>query len=371
MANEFKRVTDVYNEYLLIEDPHLLYIVFGSILANRLDNAKTWVFLMGPSSSGKSEILMSVSGSEDVYPLDSLTEHSLVSHYKGTTDTSLLPRLNRKTMVIKDASVITSMNPNIREGVFNQLRAIYDGSFDAVSGMGEKRLKSSFGIIAGCTPAFEKLRTLESALGERFFYFRLRLKDYKGAMKKSEKHIAHQSEVQKILKRSASNFLDNFGMDMRGKKPVNIWGKIEEYCSFLVKLRCSSSRDSFSKDIDYPMVTSEAPIRVSKILIGLYTGIRALDIPVQEAVGCIKRVIFDSCPMTRTIVLESILNGNTQIREICRDVKMSNSPVNRVIEELEHIGIIDKGSELKIKDEYEETFRELSMGLSFRDFLIR
>lgn len=366
----FNDLISIYKEYLWIDDPHLMPVVFGSVLSNRLDNVKDWIFIMAPSAHGKSEILMSLGDCQDTYTVDSITDHTFTSHFKSTEDKSLLPKLNKKTLVIKDLSPLSEIHPNVRSSIFSQLRAIYDGVYKGASGMGEKGYKSSFGILAGCTPYFEKYRSAESSLGERFLYFRLRIKDMEAASKMTEKHIGHQSEMQEALKAAAKEFLDNLIIETRGKKPRTAWDKIEEFCKFLVTLRCSTMRD-FSKDIDYPMVTSEAPLRLSKILIGLYNGLRALGLSISGAVDCCRRVIFDSCPMVRTIILESILEGKSSAREIAEDVKMSVGPIYRYLEELKYIGIIEGEGTLRLVDKYEKIFKELSKGLSFRGFLVK
>lgn len=368
---------EVYKKHLHIDDPHILPILFGSMLGNRLDNVKIWLFLIGASSSGKTEILSSFTKCEDVYFIDSLTPNTFISHFgkSATTikDRSLLPKLNGKTLIVKDISPISEMNSVSRGEIFSQLRAIYDGSFRKTTGLDDTYYESSFGLFAGCTTHFEKHRVLETTLGERFFYLRPRIYDKKAAFKKGIGNIGKQSRMQAEIKEAVADFIGNHLISLRGRRPQT-WDKIQEYCEFLVKFRCGVLRDGYRGNIVFPVVESEYPIRVMRVLIGIYTGIRELGMGKNVALSCIKRIIADSCPFTRTIVLQGTMK-HKKAKEIASFSKLSLETTYAVLDELKHIGYIvheEKESEFYVTEYAQTIFHELfsNLELEFDKLLI-
>lgn len=371
----FEEVVAVYKKYIHIDDPYILPILFGSMLGNRLDNVKIWIFLIGASSSGKTEILSSFSSCDDVYFTDSLTPNTFISHFGKSAatikDRSLLPKLDGKTLIVKDISPLSEMNSISRGEIFSQLRAIYDGSFRKTTGLDDTYYESSFGLFAGCTPSFEKHRVLETTLGERFFYLRPRIYDRRAAFKKGMSNIGKQSKMQHEIKEGVKEFFDTHLISLKGRRPQT-WDKIQEYCEFLVRFRCGVLRDGYKGNIIFPIVESEYPIRVMKVLIGIYTGIRELKIDKGIALKCIKRVIADSCPFTRTIVLQGAIKFH-KAKEIANFAKLSVESTYHVLDELKHIGYIihdELQSEYYATEYSKDMFSDLFENATFDKLLI-
>jgi hypothetical protein len=80
-----------------------------TVVANRMPDDPLWMFLVAAPSSGKTEVLRALSGAPDVYPLSSLTPQTFASGFeKRDGETSLLPQLSSKTMVMKDFGTVLS-----------------------------------------------------------------------------------------------------------------------------------------------------------------------------------------------------------------------------------------------------------------------
>ena len=174
----FNQLQKIFSQHYYMEhEPDFLKIIVGTVIANRLDGESVWLLVLAPPSSGKA-IISTLSKSQEVVMVSSLTANSLMSGARKQDtidgkDASLLPKLHGKVMVVKDASTISSMNPNAKGSVFSQLRSAFDVDMEEKhTGLGRVRCASKFGIIMAGTPDFERSRVLEGNLGERFIYFR-------------------------------------------------------------------------------------------------------------------------------------------------------------------------------------------------------
>ena len=148
----FKELETIFNKHLSFDtEPDFLRVVVSTIIANRIDTTPVWLMILGPASSGKSEILSSMSACPETYELSMITPAALISNVhhekKKGKDESLLPKLNGKVLIFKDASTLTTINPNYRSFVFSQLRDAFDGNLSKHTTHGETRHKAKFGII--------------------------------------------------------------------------------------------------------------------------------------------------------------------------------------------------------------------------------
>src|SRR4051812_180237 len=69
---------EVFQRWLFLPDPGLVYAVLGAIAANRLEGDPVWLLAVGPPGMGKTETLQSTAGLPDVHPTGVLTEAALL-----------------------------------------------------------------------------------------------------------------------------------------------------------------------------------------------------------------------------------------------------------------------------------------------------
>jgi hypothetical protein len=116
-----------------LTDPYVIDVVLGSAAANFLEEDALNLYLIGPSSYGKTEILRSLNGHPSIYPLSSLTPHTLVSGFKEekpNPQKSLLIRLQQMgvTMVVlKDFTTVLELRSEARQEIhfLNQRKVIH------------------------------------------------------------------------------------------------------------------------------------------------------------------------------------------------------------------------------------------------------
>jgi hypothetical protein len=271
-----EKVYKGYKKHLHLPDTAVIDVLFGTIIANRLDGDPLWTFIVAPSGFTKSVFLKSISESKGIHSEDTLSVAALVSGFTaGGVDFSLLPQLDGKVLNIKDFTTVLKMNQTSREEIFGMLRSIYDGTFSKRFGNTERRYTSRFGIIAGVTPAIEIYLTGESALGERFLRYPLKLpRSISAHMEYIEKaidNIEKEVEIEDYLKDIANSCLD-YNFTTRVSIPEIIKRKLMYLAIYVSILRSTLERDKYTKEILFRPF-QEAGTRLAKQFTKLLIGI--------------------------------------------------------------------------------------------------
>ena len=273
-----EEVYEAYKRYLHIPDTSVIDIIYGSIIANRMDGDPIWLFLVAPPGMTKTEFLQSVSGAKNIKCISKMTPKTLVSGLNyGGHDSSLLPQLNDKTLVIKDFTAIFGMNVQARDEIFSTLRDAYDGSFIGAYGHGERNYISRFGIVAGVTPAVEIYLDGESSLGERFLRFTMcipqRLDEHLEYLERATGNVAKEKNMREELKKIGTRTLDfNFADASAMIIPPLIHKKILHLAIYTARLRATIVRDKYTKEVTHKPFM-EMATRLSKQFIKLLMGI--------------------------------------------------------------------------------------------------
>jgi len=273
-----EEVYEGYKKYLHIPDTSVIDIIYGTIIANRMDGDPIWLFLVAPPGMTKTEFLQSVSVAKNIKCISKMTPKTLVSGLNyGGHDPSLLPQLNGKTLVIKDFTAIFGMNVQARDEIFSTLRDAYDGNFIGAYGHGERNYVSRFGIIAGVTPAVEVYLDGEASLGERFLRFTMRipksLDEHLEFLERATSNVAKEKNMREELKKLGTRCLDFKFADASAMIiPPEIHRKILHLAIFTAKLRATIIRDKFTKEVTHKPFM-EMATRLSKQFQKLIMGI--------------------------------------------------------------------------------------------------
>ncbi len=72
-------VIPVFQDWLYLPDPGIVYAVLGAVAANRLDGDPVWLQVIAPPGFGKTEVLLSIADLDDVHLASTITEAALLS----------------------------------------------------------------------------------------------------------------------------------------------------------------------------------------------------------------------------------------------------------------------------------------------------
>ena len=269
---EFKAVI---KSHLLIKDDTIIDVIIAAIVANFLEADPLWLLLIGPPSSGKTELLNTISKLPFIYMLSNLTPSTLISgkQKKNGFDPSLIYLLNDKIIVMKDFTTVLDMRPDNKKEILSQLREVYDGYYSKAFGSSnggevKKEWSGHIGFLGACTPAYDKHYAVIGTMGDRFLLYRCGDDDVGidlGLV--ALEALGGEKPMREKMQQAAQRYFNQF----KGKDfyhiPVEdgIKRRIATLATLCASFRCPVSRDHWDREIDYKP-QPEGPQRLSKQL---------------------------------------------------------------------------------------------------------
>lgn len=367
-----QKIYEGFKKHLHLKDTNLLDVIFGTVIANRMQGDPVWMFIVAPPGGTKTEPLLSLSGAADIYTTSSFSAATLISgmNHNGN-DPSLIPKLNGKILVMKDFTTMLSLPSFERDKIFGILRDAYDGTCQRDVGNGVVRVvQSKFGFIAGVTPMIELFTSEQAGMGERFLRYNHDLPDsYAERMKyirKAMENVGNEDVMRKELLRLGQSVLEG-KYDMTPEFTEEMNERLENLSVWISKMRAMVIRDKYYRDIIHKS-TFELGTRVGKTLRKLLIGIAQFK---QEKIVSEEtfRIILDvakSSVLTRNYLTVYYMyqrgeNKLITVKEIQNSVKLPNSTCDLILEDLEALNVVQKeiGTDHKTHWKIENTFYRL------------
>lgn len=307
-------VLATFKKWLELEETDYIEAILATVVSNEIPGDPVWLFVIGPSGASKTEVLRSFKHLKNkVFITSKLTPQSLISGKQTKEfDPSLLPKLNNKTLIIKDFTSILSMRSDAREIIFSDLREAYDGYLDKDFGnIGHKGYYSHFSLLAGVTPVLDKYTSVQQNLGERFLKIRLNDANTDLKVNKAIDNENKQEQMREELADVVKQF-HNQNFNIKDVElPQKIQDRLVDLANFVAMCRTTVSRDPYRKNIltylpEYEVGT-RLGIQLTKLGRGLAT-IRGKKEIGEEEFKILKRVGVDSIPKKVRVLLE-ILDG--------------------------------------------------------------
>lgn len=341
-----------FRRWLLIRDPGLLPIITGAVIAHRLESDPVWLLVVAPPGATKTEIIRSVHGAPGFYPLSELTPKTFASglDIQGGSDPSLLARLTKEILVLKDFTTVLEMRREDRQAILAQLREIYDGRYDKAWGTGrELRWEGHLGFLGGVTPIIDKHQGAMSVLGERFVLFRPATPDRKALARAALRGRGHERQMRAELSAAMRGFLAARGAELPVAGP-EVLERIAVAADFITRARSGVQRDGYKRELEYAP-EPEAPTRFAKVLLALGSGIAlAYDRPevTEHELGLILRVALDCLPVIRRRVIAALVAGTIEADAegelstitIAGAARCSSTAIRRALEDLQALDVV-------------------------------
>lgn len=361
----------VFGRWLDNPDEDLLDVVFGAVMAHRLEGDPVWLFVVGAPGDGKTELLRSLSPHPSAYMLSTLTPGALISGWdpKDGTDPSLLPKLDGKILIVKDFTAILTMRNEDRHEVLGTLRDVYDGEAAKAFGTGETRsYKSRFGLLAAVTPYIDACWGISAQLGERFLRIRLPPSDHEGRQSKAKKALGN-ANAEEVMRKE----LSDAAMGVLAQNPTipSVPADVERRLISLADF-VALSRSEVSRDRQGTMQYTPSPevgTRVGKVLKKLYIGIvmaRGADAPTEDVYRIVRRVGLDTVPSMRGRLLEVLwsMRGNLETTAtIGNEAELPTETVKVWLDDLRALRIVERsgkqhgGYTWRLRDDFQGTIQ--------------
>lgn len=284
---KFKELQTEISKYIYTEDDGMSRIALASIIATRLKlGDPVWMLLIGPSSSGKSQVLrpLALTDSKFIHRVDDLTENTLLSGMKvkkGEKDISLLNRIGKHgIIIISDFTVIFSKSQESRASILGQLRMVYDGEMTKYSGTSNEPISwnGALGMLAGSTPSIYTHFEEVADMGERFIYYRMKDYDVEKATRRSLNRTVYGKELDENLSVLYEGYIKDCVFGAKDGVPqisLEVYERIVQISMLAAKLRTPTHYDRFAKAVD-KIPVSEMPMRVALQLSSIARGLSVM-----------------------------------------------------------------------------------------------
>lgn len=340
-------------EWLEIADDLAPVAPLVAAVANRLPGPPVWLMIVAPPSEGKTELIRPVGLLPGVHYLSQVTDKTLASGKKRESNDpkhlSLLERLRAEAkflLVIKDFGTILSLPTKMRNLLLAQLREVYDGAYRATYGTGiEVDWTGKLGILAGATPAVDRLHKLNSELGERFVKFRPR-----PARPKDVALLAAFGAENESARRAALDaaYLESFQVaqaQLASSVPTPEGGLVSaQAAQFVAAARTPVYHPGGSFDTSYEVGHSEGPGRVARVFSQLHhAAVIVYGGNMEAATRLVARVALDSVPGSRRAamcVLAGCQDGVT-VSAVAGTLRCDENTAKRVLDDLVILGLAE------------------------------
>lgn len=273
------------NKLMYIEDPNIINVILGSIVANSLQiGDPVWLTIIGPSSGGKSQMIrpFAMAHEKYIHRVDDLTANTLLSGTLGL-EGSLLGRVGSAGILsMDDLTVLFSKNVEQRSEILSQFRMLYDGYYSKSSGNRKEAIvwKGYLGMIAGSTPSIYRFFNEVADMGERFISYRMKPIDIDKAVEFVSQHPVTSKEMNGQIADLIRGFLPDLLQSLPDPKylpdlhPDTLIAirNAAQHCTLLRTAIHIDERSGLVDEFPEP----EMPFRVMKQLTYLAQGMQCL-----------------------------------------------------------------------------------------------
>lgn len=371
---EIRRFTDLEAEFkkaFLIVDDGIVGLLVDTILANQMDLDPVWLFLVAPSSGGKSELISSlndieVGGQKLIYPISDLTTNTFASGQKKKgKETSLLHKMPPGgIMTFKDFTSMLSKNRDARTEIMGQLREIYDKEYVKRTGTGDDiTWRGKVGAVAGATEVVYDYQEDFAAMGDRFIMYSIKQPERRAlldfVMKNKEDPNFNKEAVRQhlrdVMKSYIEYILDNFKEDETQLSDATK-EDIINVADFCTLVRSGVIIDKRKGTVEF-VPAAEMPTRMIEQLLAIASATlaRHLSEPLSggkntpHAKGelteseklTLYKIAFDSIPKKRRMALRKLAQytGGITTKGLAMSINYQTSVVQGWLNQLNGLGI--------------------------------
>ena len=354
----------VFRRHLYLPDPGPLIIVMGAVVANRLAGDPVWLFLVGPSSIGKTEILSSLGELPDAYPVSTITEAGLLSgstsRHEGATG-GLLAEMGKAggqgIIVCKDFTSILSKPPQSRAELLAALREIYDGAWIRRLGVNGGRTlawQGKAGLIGGVTETIERHAAVIGAMGERMALYRMPVLDDDARLahgRVGARHSGREASFRSELADAVAEFMAGLTLPCE-PEPIDDAGAeaLVRLADLATRCRSVVERDERTKEVALAP-QSEAATRLLSVLIALTRALWAIGVPDTEVQRLIANVALDGMTKARRAIVDLMAMARPgtlwSAAQVADAVGLPTEPAARTLEDLAAHRVVERHSDAK------------------------
>ena len=331
-----------FRRWLHLPNPRPLYVAWGAAAANRLPGDPVWLLLVGASGAGKTEIVRSFNGLQEIVEVSTITETGLLSgtsRRERAEDATggLLRQVGAMgTAAGRDFTSVLSMDRDMLSRILAALREIYDGKWQRHLGADGGRVlewEGKLGLMGGVTGAIDRQFSVMSQMGERLLLYRMRSGELDPIVKRALGTVGQEEQMRSELM-AATGGVFAASKDYTARKLTD-----EEQATLIeVGILVARGRAGVYRHGSYidAIVDPEVPTRLARQLLTLARGMDSIGVPWSEAWPATLAVALGCIPDIRARALLALYRGEVPLSTTALAEKL-HRPTNTVRYALEDL----------------------------------
>lgn len=292
ISNPPTDLEDVYKKlrkWLFIDDTYRIDLTLAVALSNKAKDSKPiWIFIIGRSGDGKSELTMGFKNYPDTIILDRITSNTLATGktHKNKKLHDLGEDLQNGSHIIifSDLACLKSVNKDEKNEIWGQLRELYDGRINKRTGNDTMCMYDNCHVtlLACSTPDIRDEYSIHNQLGTRELCYEIEgnIESNDEKMLRAISHLGSEAEMKKDIAEIMQSYIaaKNFTMH-KPSNELTLW--LFEKCKELSVMRATARFESRTGELS-GNVTWEVPTRLIQQFMLLYASFKSLSIDYPE-----------------------------------------------------------------------------------------
>ncbi len=363
----FEEVAEAVERYLPNMTTALKLILAIATSGTRDNRVMLWLLLVGAPSSGKTDLVRLIKNDSSVLSLDNLTLNSFISGERETSKEKvydLLKELNHKCLVIKDWTVIFSLDERMTKKIIGDMVGAYDKSLSKFSSRrGNISYNSQFSHLGCITPAtLNKHHQYLNMIGPRFLSYAINEITRDEEEKSYDAIFANtdRTQIEKEVAQIVTSYLNQLhredisiirNLSSQSQEYLKVASRFMARARGIITMQASRFTSDSGEEISYyePLeVQIEKPWRsVQQLMIlSQYLALVAGKLEVDyEELAIVKEVVLSSMSADRAQALRAIASkpyGRVTAKELSDQADKSVKTSRRLLDELSFLKLIHK-----------------------------
>ena len=296
----------VVKKWLYIPSTERIDIILATAISLHNPGRPLWVFIVGNSGDGKTEIVKALDGLPHTRKIDQISANTLASgrNRKNACDLGAELQDKKTILVITDLACLTSLNKDEKKKIWSQFRTLYDGEIHKDTGERTKiKYTNCIVAIIGCTTsAIKNEYHIHQQLGTRELLYGTEAdpEDDECKMRRAIDNMGRQKKMHQELKTTIQGFIKSHVFDNSIQLPADVLDFIINECMKLKILRATGPTDWYSGELGGD-AEAEVPTRLMEQLTVLYKSLKSLDAdyPIKSFKNIVRNIVRTSSESIR------------------------------------------------------------------------
>ena len=345
MKETMELVEDTLRRHFEIKDWLGVEIILADAVAHFIPGEMLWLRFIGPSRSGRTELLRAICNHPSCAEMDVVTPAAFRGGFKKGP--KILERIDGKLVITKDIAGMLTSRKDLRTEVFGVLRGIKDGKLTSDFGSDQGHLvqEASFDWILAATEAgIDQQRQLDGLLGQRFVDLRWQPGNREEMAYRAATNNPYLTQIRDELSTNVNSLLcraEQDAVSMSLNESDLRWLAKAADTTAVLRTTITQDRQGHILTLPDPEVGTELAQCFSRIVKGL------LCLGIDDWKPYVRRLMWDSVPSIRVRILQCLLNGPQSVNQLEQSTGIPQRSIYYHIQHLEMLKVVKDNNGVK------------------------